>query len=193
MPDQDLEQMLAVANALTAEDLDRLRGERNGEARRSAQRTRGSIEAEAPSQNVAAPASRAPALLAEPAAPPPPAAPPATSGSAASRGAYERQRPRESKVSTGCLGNERPTHEWWPVGTKLAGRMGEGIFTAQVVENPRGKSGRSILITSGPADGAVCLTPTRAALEATQAYRKANNLGRAGGVTNGWTFWQPVP
>ena len=60
-----------------------------------------------------------------------------------------------------------------------------------VVENPQVKSGRSVLITSGAAHGRVCITPTRAALEATEAYRQANQLGRAGGVTNGWTFWKP--
>jgi hypothetical protein len=49
----------------------------------------------------------------------------------------------------------------------------------------------SLLITSGPASGKVCLTPTRAAIEATEAYRQTHNLGRGGGVTNGWEFWQP--
>ena len=31
----------------------------------------------------------------------------------------------------------------------------------------------------------------RAAMEATEAYRQAHNLGRGGGVTNGWMFWSP--
>jgi hypothetical protein len=106
------------------------------------------------------------------------------------RGEYERQRTRESKVSTSCLGHERGRHDWWPVGTELVGRMGSELFTATVVENLRVKSNRSILITSGPANGRICITPTRAAMEATEAYRQANNLGRGGGVTNGWTFWK---
>jgi len=107
------------------------------------------------------------------------------------RGEYERQRTRESKVSTSCMGHEREGHDWWPVGTELVGDVCSESFTAVVVENPQVKSGRSIQITSGPAAGKVCRTPTRAALEATEAYRQANNLGRAGGVTNGWSFWQP--
>ena len=75
------------------------------------------------------------------------------------------------------------------MGTELVGEIGSDTFTAEVIENPRLKSGRSIRITSGPAAGKVCNTPTGAALEATEAYRRAYNLGRAGGVTNGWTFW----
>ena len=108
-----------------------------------------------------------------------------------SRGAYERERTRESKVSTACLGAERDKHDWWPLGTELVGQIGSEFFTATVVENTSVKSNRSLVITSGAAKGAVCLTPTRAAIEATEAYRNAKNLGRGGGVTNGWTFWQP--
>ena len=107
------------------------------------------------------------------------------------RGEYERQRTRESKISTACVGHEREKHDWWPVGTELIGRIGSETFTATVVENAQVKSGRSLLITSGPASGKVCLTPTRAAIEATEHYRQANNLGRGGGVTNGWDFWKP--
>ena len=110
-----------------------------------------------------------------------------------SRGAYERQRTRESKVSTTCVGSERAKHEWWPVGTEVVGQIGREFFTAEVVENPGVKSGRSFKLTSGPAQGRICITPTRAALEATEDYRQANNLGRGGGVTNGWTFWKPKP
>jgi len=108
-----------------------------------------------------------------------------------SRGAYERERTRESKVSTCCLGAERDKHDWWPLGTELVGQIGSELFTAVVVENSKLKSGRSLVITSAPAQGAVCLTPTRAAIEATEAFRQAHNLGRGGGVTNGWSFWQP--
>jgi len=112
-------------------------------------------------------------------------------GSPYSCGERERMRTRESKISTTCVGHQRERHEWWPIGTKLIGCIGMEQFTALVVENPRVKSGRSLRITSGPADGRICKTPTRAALEATEHYRQANNLGRSGGVTNGWTFWQP--
>jgi len=118
----------------------------------------------------------------------PPATPSPTGGP--TRGAYERQRTRKSKVSTECLGSVRSKHEWWPVGTQVVGQIGSELFTAEVVENPSVKSGRSLKLTSGPAYGRICITPTRAALEATEAYRQANNLGRGGGVTNGWTFWQ---
>jgi hypothetical protein len=107
-----------------------------------------------------------------------------------SRGEYERNRTRESKVSTGCLGSEREKHEWWPLGAELVARLGNEVFEATVVENASVKSGRSLVITSGPAQGKVCITPTRAAIEATEAFRTANHLGRGGGVTNGWTFWQ---
>jgi len=120
--------------------------------------------------------------------------PPVSSGPVAggsSRGAYERERTRESKVSTACLGAERDKHDWWPLGTEMVGQIGSEFFTATVVENTSVKSGRSLVITSGAAKGAVCLTPTRAAIEATEAFRQAHNLGRGGGVTNGWVFWKP--
>lgn len=108
-----------------------------------------------------------------------------------SRGEYERNRTRESKVSTACLGAAREKHEWWPLGTELIARLDNDVFEATVVENTSVKSGRSLLITSGPAQGKVCITPTRAAIESTEAVRQANHLGRGGGVTNGWTFWKP--
>ena len=117
----------------------------------------------------------------------------ADSAASSSRGAYERQRTRQSKVSTTCVGTEREKHDWWPIGTELVAHIGAEVFTGEVVENARVKSGLSILITSGPAQGRVCITPSRAALEATEQYRQANNLGRGGGVTNGWTFWKPKP
>ena len=75
--------------------------------------------------------------------------------------------------------------------TYLVGQIGSELFTAVVVENSNVKSGRSLKITSGPAQGRICITPTRAAMEATEAYRQAHNLGRGGGVTNGWVFWKP--
>ena len=76
------------------------------------------------------------------------------------------------------------------MGTELVGRLGADVFTAAVVENAQVNSGRSILLTSGPAADKVCLTPTRAAIEATEVYRQAKNLGRGGGVTYGWQFWE---
>jgi hypothetical protein len=115
------------------------------------------------------------------------------SSSGLSAGEYERQRTRESKVSTTCIGHEREKHDWWPVGTELVGRIGSEAFTATVVENTQVKSNRSLLITSGPANGRVCITPTRAAMEATEVYRQTHNLGRGGGVTNGWEFWEHRP
>ncbi|MCB9852799.1 MAG: hypothetical protein H6819_06865 [Phycisphaerales bacterium] len=108
-------------------------------------------------------------------------------------GERERLRTRESKVSTACVGRPREGHQWWPIGTELVGRIDGETLTATVVENSRVKSGRSILITSGSAKGTLCITPTRAAIEATEAYRQSRNLGRAGGVTNGWTFWKASP
>ena len=120
--------------------------------------------------------------------------PPISAGPVAgtsSRGAYERERTRESKVSTACLGVERDKHDWWPRGTELVGQIGGEFFTAVVVENASVKSGRSLEVTSGPAQGRICITPTRAAMEATEAFRQAHDLGRGGGVTNGWVFWQP--
>lgn len=120
-----------------------------------------------------------------------PAITPQFSGGSHSRGEYERNRTRESKTSTTCLGIEREKHEWWPLGTQLVGHIVNEEFTSLVVENPSVKSGRSLLITSGPAQGRVCITPTRAAIESTEACRQICNLGRGGGVTNGWEFWKP--
>ena len=114
-----------------------------------------------------------------------------TSEEGLTQGERERRRSRESKIATVCVDRERASHDWWPIGTELVGQIGSETFTAVVVENSRVKSGLSIQITSGPANGRVCLTPTRAALEATEEYRRSHNLGRVGGVTNGWTFWKP--
>jgi len=174
MLDKRTELMLRVASTLTAEDLDYLRNQ-------------------APA---VATISRAPCAEAETAEkhqplPSPEHAQEQRLPEDSSRGERERMRTRESKISTACVGKPRGKHEWWPVGTELIGQMRDQTFTAQVVENPRVKSNRSLLITSSPARGTVCITPTRAAIEATEAYRQANSLGRGGGVTNGWTFWKP--
>ena len=118
-------------------------------------------------------------------------APPPLLSSDPSRGARERERTRESKVSTACVGQPRTPHPWWPLDTELEGRINGEVFTATVVENSQVKSGKSVLITSGAAQGRVCITPTRAAIEATEDFRRIANLGRGGGITNGWTFWKP--
>ncbi|GMU20516.1 MAG: hypothetical protein AMXMBFR13_06130 [Phycisphaerae bacterium] len=173
MLDKKTEMMLSVATLLTAEDLDQLR------ATAPMQESAGPDLDPPPEENeVAVSAQNVDAV-------------PATSLGGISQGERERLRTRESKIATQCVGAERPMHDWWSIGTELIGRMGSEVFTATVVENLRVKSGRSLKITSGAADGTICRTPTRAALEATEAYRQANNLGRGGGVTNGWEFWKP--
>ncbi len=202
MLDKKMEMMLQAASTLTADDLDCLRGvalvataalpdeESEAEAMVAPE------VADAPSHDGRSEADDAPPSAGVPKRIRTTSRPrAAATSSGVSAGEYERQRTRESKVSTTCVGHEREKHDWWPVGTELIGRIGSEIFTATVVENPQVKSGRSLLITSGPASGKVsgkvCLTPTRAAIEATEHYRQANNLGRGGGVTNGWEFWSP--
>ena len=194
MLDERTKMMLEMANCLTAQDLNELR---------SAAPTAPSALIESPETREADEATMAGESSAQATEPfdGSTAVLPARSrrrqprnhGSASTlpRGEYERQRTRESKISTSCVGHERERHDWWPVGTELVGRMGTEAFTAMVVENTQVKSGRSVLITSGPASGKMCLTPTRAAMEATETYRQVNNLGRGGSVTNGWEFWKP--
>ncbi len=165
MWDDKTKMMLEAANELTAEDLELIKGQKS------------------------APAMQA--VVATP-LPVPMKETQARARSGLTMGERERARTRESKVSTACVGQPRTGHNWWPVGTDLEGRVGTERFAAQVVQNSRVKSGRGLLITSGPAMGRVCNTPTRAALEATESYRQASGLGRCGGVTNGWTFWKPV-
>jgi hypothetical protein len=167
MLDERTRMMLEVANTLTAEDLDFVRGSTVTRRARPA-------KAPAPMTNDSLPLT-----------------PASQSTGVPSRGERERLRTRDSKVSTACLGSMRPGHQWWPIGTELVGIIGAERFTARVVENPQVKSGRSVLITSGPAQGRICITPTRAAIEATEGHRQTHNLGRGGGVTNGWTFWKP--
>lgn len=184
MLDNRTRAMLDVANELTAEELDLLRGPIPDQVVILRGET---MVADEPPESIDCndePRSAAPAT-------------PDGSGGRPisldpSRGAYERGRTRASKVATGCLGREREKHAWWPVGTELVGRIDMETFTAVVIENPAVKSGRSLRITAGPAAGKVCLTPTRAAIEATEPYRASRNLGRAGGVTNGWEFWKQV-
>ena len=168
MLDSQTQNMLEVANSLTAEDLEFLKG-------------RAPTAKEDPPPDVTQKEPPEGPCTQEECLP----------ANGISRGERERQRTRESKVSTECVGNERRKHEWWPLDTELVGRIGVDEFTARVVQNDEVKSGRSLLITSGPAQGKICITPTRAALEATEAYRQSCQWGRVGGVTNGWTFWRP--
>ena len=172
MLDKRMEMMLEVADMLTAEDLDEIRGNA-GTAVAGEALTEAVVEKTPPPIN---------ASLPEPAP---------TSNAGATRGERERTRTRESKISTACVGQQRQKHEWWPMGVELVGHIGSEEFTAEVVQNDQVKSGRSVLITAGAAQGKLCLTPTRAAIEATEDYRQTHNLGRGGGVTNGWTFWKP--
>ncbi|MCO6438512.1 MAG: hypothetical protein J5J06_15585 [Phycisphaerae bacterium] len=169
MLDERTKLMLDVANELTAADIEFLKG---AETTRLAPGAATRLVGDRQARGRAANDSR-------------------QTSPSSSAGEYERGRTRESKISTACVGVERAKHTWWPVGTELAGRIGTAEFTAEVVENPQVKSGRSILLTSGAANGHLCITPTRAALEATEAYRQDHGLGRGGGVTNGWLFWQP--
>lgn len=171
MLDKKTEQMLRIANVLTAEELDEI----HGCAATLAPPSEPADEPDAPDQ-------KAPELEDDS---------DNSSDTDATRGERERKRTRESKVSTACVGQPREPHTWWPIGTELVGQMGSEKFSATVIENTRVKSGRSVLITSGAAKGKLCLTPTRAAMEATEAYRQAKGLGRGGGVTNGWSFWKP--
>ena len=197
MLDKKMNLMLDAADALTADDLDCLRG--TAPAAPSRVSVEG-VEAEVlVAPNTADPDGSDTRVESDDASSP---ARPQHRARAAARqrvgptsagisaGEYERQRTRESKVSTACIGHEREKHDWWPLGTTVVGQIGSETFTATVVENANVKSNRSLLITSGPANGRVCITPTRAAMEATEAYRQAHNLGRGGGVTNGWEFWK---
>jgi hypothetical protein len=173
--------MLEAADTLTAEDLEFIRSDSAAVASPKKKRTTAESKRES-----AAPSAPTPSIAV--------AAPVQTVHAVslgASRGQYERKRTRESKVSTECLGEERVKHHWWPLCTEVVGQIGREIFTAIVVENASVKSGRSLQLTSGPAQGRICITPTRAAMEATEAHRQTHNLGRGGGVTNGWLFWQP--
>ncbi len=203
MLDKKMEMMLSVASLLTAEDLEMLRAGAAGAAMAVAEDgTDEPMRLEQEAATVADSLDNADDHDGDAALPVASGSPSPTMQTATrtrsrspqasmNRGEYERQRTRESKISTSCVGHEREKHDWWAVGTELIGQIGSETFTAMVVENAQVKSGRSLLITSGPASGKVCLTPTRTAIEATESYRQANNLGRGGGVTNGWDFWKP--
>ena len=197
MLDRQFKLMLETAATLTADDLDYLRGAASAatiDATDEAGEIRASVDE---GVEPAAEVKVQPSAIAPSATPMPQSPQNAHRGRAAASsprvaaGEYERQRTRESKISTACVGREREKHDWWPVRTELVGRIGSEAFTATVVENAAVKSNRSLLITSGPASGKVFMTPTRAAIEAAESYRQTHNLGRGGGITNGWEFWSP--
>lgn len=188
MLDKRTEIMLQMASTLTADDLDYVRGMPPGGENPSPRQRRATGTA-TDAAATAAVAIAEPELESATTSAEEPAAVPLAPGP--SRGSRERQRTRESKVSTTCVGQPRTPHPWWPIDTELEGRINGEVFTAAVVENSQVKSGKSVLITSGPAQGRVCITPTRAAIEATEEYRRIASLGRGGGVTNGWSFWKP--
>jgi len=184
--DEKTEMMLSVANLLTAEELDQIRASAPETAAAQVSAVTSDIAEGHPSETDSTlPVESDHSVQSRIASPSR-----SSRHTGTAQGEIERRRTRESKIATECVGRERAKHEWWPVGTGLVGRIGAVGFTAVVIENPQVKSGRSIRITSGAADGRICRTPTRAALEATEAYRQANNLGRGGGVTNGWEFWK---
>jgi hypothetical protein len=166
MPDKTLEAMLTIANTLTADDPDCVRGSATAAVMESPNEGRGVV---APSVQAAAGRTRMDEDMesqeSSPSSHIPPASQPAgyrrgapTSVTAASAGEYERQRTRESKVSTTCLGKPREPHAWWPIGTHLVGRIGSEEFNAIVVANPQVKSGCSLQIRSGAAAGRVCIS-----------------------------------
>lgn len=133
MLDRNTEQMLRIANTLTAEELDEIHGS-----------TATLLPPSERADEVDAADQKAPESAANEAS---------SSETDATRGQRERLRTRESKVSTSCMGKPREGHEWWPVGTQLEGKIGTETFLATVVENPRVKSGRSLLIDTGSAQG----------------------------------------
>ena len=193
MLDDRMRMMLEAANTLTEEDLEFLcsdgasitvaTSKRTGRARAvrgTSAATNDTSACSVVSTATPTPPERVAASQTSPAtgiAQTTPASVGSTTGSL-SRGEYERGRTRESKVSTTCLGTEREKHEWWPLGTTVVGQIGPETFTAEVVENPQVKSGRSLKITSGTEKGTICITPTRAAMVATESYRQARYMGR---------------
>ncbi len=80
-------------------------------------------------------------------------------------------------------------HDWPPVGTVLEADYEGQHYEANVIAEPRFRSGKAISILTGPAAGAICRSPTGAMLKATEAQRQEQGLGRKG-VANGWAFWQ---
>lgn len=84
----------------------------------------------------------------------------------------------------------RIERDWPEMGTILTADYFGTTYTAEIIPaTKRLKSGKQIRIESGPAKGAVCDSFSEAMIEATEAQRTVQNLGRKG-VSNGWVFWQ---
>lgn len=80
--------------------------------------------------------------------------------------------------------------DWPSEGTILSAEYYGETYTAEVIlAGKRLKAGKQIHITSGPAKGMVCDSPSEAMLSATEMQRDQQSLGRKG-VANGWVFWQ---
>jgi hypothetical protein len=80
-------------------------------------------------------------------------------------------------------------HQWPPVGSVIEADYQGTHYEAQIIPMPRFKSGKSIKILNGPAQGTVSRSFTGAMLRATEKQREENGLGRKG-VSNGWDFWR---
>ena len=96
----------------------------------------------------------------------------------------QESRPTEEKTK-----RKHPQREWPEVGTVLEAGYFGNHYEAEVIEAPQLKSGKALKILTGPAAGKVCRSVSGAMLQATEAQREANGLGRAG-VANGWQFWK---
>jgi len=84
---------------------------------------------------------------------------------------------------------KRVPHEWPQVGTILQADYHGQHYEAEVIEALRCKSSRALRIITGPATGSVCRSMSAAMLEATEAQREQQDLGKSG-VANGWDFWK---
>ena len=80
-------------------------------------------------------------------------------------------------------------HEWPQAGTILQADYHGQHYEVEVIEAPRCTSGKALRIITGTATGSVCRSMSAAMLEATQAQREQQALGKSG-VANGWDFWK---
>ena len=78
----------------------------------------------------------------------------------------------------------------WPnVGTTLVARYYDKTYHAIVNESHHYKSGRSIELLDGPAEGTIHSSMSGAMHAATKEQRMLNGLGKRG-MANGWSFWK---
>ena len=84
---------------------------------------------------------------------------------------------------------KRVPHEWPEVGGILQADYHGQHYEAEIVANARNKSGKALRIVTGPATDNICRSMSAAMLEATQAQREQQGLGKSG-VANGWDFWK---